>query len=176
MKILCTGLILFSFSATLALAQKPASQDSGHYAAIADLIQAEAQFQQAREQRGMAGWLSFFAQNAINLAPGARITRGKPAMRKQLAASWNPNLRLTWQPEQVEVSNSGDMASTAGYWQLYDKQKANSPPIDTGKYLTVWRKQQNGAWKVIADIGNEDPGPAKKSGKPHPSPARKRTK
>jgi ketosteroid isomerase-like protein len=29
----------------------------------------------------------------------------------------------------------------------------------TGKYLNVWKKQPDGSWKVLVDIGNEDPVP-----------------
>jgi ketosteroid isomerase-like protein len=27
------------------------------------------------------------------------------------------------------------------------------------KYLTVWKRQPDGAWKFVADGGNERPGP-----------------
>jgi len=26
----------------------------------------------------------------------------------------------------------------------------------TGKYMTVWKKQPDGSWKVVADMGNTD--------------------
>ena len=40
-----------------------------------------------------------------------------------------------------------------------------------GKYVTVFKKQADGGWKAVADIGNEGarPSPAKR----HPSPAKK---
>jgi ketosteroid isomerase-like protein len=30
----------------------------------------------------------------------------------------------------------------------------------TGRYLTVWKKQPDGSWKVVRDIGVQDPAPA----------------
>ena len=38
------------------------------------------------------------------------------------------------------------------------------PVADRGKYVTIWRKQPDGKWKVVADILNSDlpvPGAAK---------------
>jgi ketosteroid isomerase-like protein len=29
-----------------------------------------------------------------------------------------------------------------------------SPMKDSGKYMTVWRKQADGSWKVVADMFN----------------------
>ena len=26
----------------------------------------------------------------------------------------------------------------------------------TGKYQTTWKKQKDGSWKIVADIGNPD--------------------
>jgi len=51
------------------------------------LIQAEADFEAARAQKGMEGWLSFFAENTANIIPGKPITFSKADMRKQLTVA-----------------------------------------------------------------------------------------
>jgi ketosteroid isomerase-like protein len=33
---------------------------------------------------------------------------------------------------------------------------AGKPVTDRGKYVTIWKKQADGSWKVIADIFNSD--------------------
>ena len=35
--------------------------------------------------------------------------------------------------------------------------KDGKPTVSRGKYITVWRKGKDGAWKVVADLGNAVP-------------------
>jgi len=121
------------------------------------ILRAEADFEKARAEKGLEGWLSFFADDPADLAPGAPITNTKAAMRQRLEQHWNPDLELKWQPQLVRVSRSRDLGYTAGYWQLFDRTKPNTPAIATGKYMTVWQKQKDKSWKAVADIGNQDP-------------------
>lgn len=121
------------------------------------ILRAEADFEKARAEKGLEGWLSFFADDTADLAPGAPITNTKATMRQRLEQHWNPNLELKWQPQLVHVSRSHDLGYTVGYWQLFDRTKPNTPAIATGKYMTVWQKQKDKSWKAVADIGNQDP-------------------
>ncbi|MDI6780166.1 MAG: DUF4440 domain-containing protein [Bacteroidota bacterium] len=56
----------------------------------------------------------------------------------------------------AEVSNSGDLGYTWGTYKTKFEGAQGKPLERTGKYLTVWKKQNDGGWKVIADIGNQD--------------------
>ena len=120
------------------------------------LIQAEADFEAARAQKGMEGWLSFFSEDTANIIPGKPITFSKADMREQLTNTWNPNVTLKWQPVKADVSASGDLGYTVGTWQLTGKSPKGDPVSMTGKYMTVWKKQTDGSWKVVADMGNAD--------------------
>ena len=117
--------------------------------------QAEADFEAARAAKGLEGWLSFFADDATDIAAGAPIA-DKTAMRARLKKRWN-NFVLKWQPVKVKVARGGDMAFSVGTWQIADKNKPSAGVIGRGKYLTVWGKQKDGSWKVLADTGVEDP-------------------
>lgn len=124
------------------------------------LLKAEADFEKAREEKGLEGWLSFFADDTIDLPTSLPIANGKDAMRKRLEARWDKNVHLKWQPAKVDVAASGDLGYTAGNWQIpvLDK-RVNKRVLITGKYLTVWKRQKDGSWKVVADLGNQDPLP-----------------
>lgn len=50
------------------------------------------------------------------------------------------------------VANSGDMATAWGKWTDHPKQGADR----TGQYVSVWRKNAAGQWKVLVDIGNSN--------------------
>src|SRR5947208_16409510 len=84
--------------------------------------QAEADFEAARAAKGLEGWLSYFADDATDIAAGAPIA-DKSAMRARLQKRWNNDLLLKWQPVQVKVDRGGNMAFSVGTWQIVDKSK-----------------------------------------------------
>lgn len=120
------------------------------------LIQAEADFESARAEKGLEGWLSFFAEDTADFPSGGAITFTKAAMRERLNKSWNPNITLKWQPVKADVAASGDLGYTVGTWQISGKNRKGDPVSMTGKYMTVWKRQADGTWKVVADMGNAD--------------------
>jgi ketosteroid isomerase-like protein len=65
-----------------------------------------------------------------------------------------PGFELTFAPEQIVVSSSGDMALDRGTYRL-SVAPDGTKQVDTGKYVVVWRKV-DGQWKAAADIINSD--------------------
>jgi ketosteroid isomerase-like protein len=57
------------------------------------------------------------------------------------------------------VAKSGELGWTWGTYELHTKDADGKPVIRYGKYVNVWRKQKNGEWKVIVDLGNPSPPP-----------------
>lgn len=103
-------------------------------------------------------FVSYFADDASGLYPGAGILNGKPAIRNYLAPFMaDPNFSLTFQAVRVEASNGGDMVYSQGtYTMTTTDPKTKKPVKDKGKYLTVYRKQADGSWKAVADTFNSD--------------------
>jgi ketosteroid isomerase-like protein len=69
-----------------------------------------------------------------------------------------PTARLTWEPSFVDVSASGDLGYTWGRYTLnVPMTKAGAAPlIRMGTYVSIWKRQPNGAWKVVLDGGSHD--------------------
>jgi ketosteroid isomerase-like protein len=65
-----------------------------------------------------------------------------------------PGFDLTFAPEQIVVSSSGDMALDRGTYSLTIAPDGTTQ-TDTGKYVVVWRKIDH-EWKAAADIFNSD--------------------
>ncbi len=65
-----------------------------------------------------------------------------------------PNFDLTFEPETIVVSSSGDMALDRGTYNLA-MNPPGGPVRDSGKYVVVWRKSGD-EWKVAADIFNSN--------------------
>ncbi|HET8550127.1 MAG TPA: nuclear transport factor 2 family protein [Bryobacteraceae bacterium] len=113
------------------------------------LTRADEQFCRDFAARGAEGWISWFADDAVVFRPDGPITRTRAEAaehyRKVFPAD-KPN-SLRWKPLGGVISASGDLGFTWGTWENNGR---------TGKYLTNWKKQKDGKWKVIADIGNPD--------------------
>ena len=63
---------------------------------------------------------------------------------------------LKWEPEFMDIAASGDFGISTGPWELQEF-RPNTKPLSTGYFLTVWKKQSDGEWKVILDAGTLTP-------------------
>ena len=70
-----------------------------------------------------------------------------------------PGFSIMWEPTSAHVSEGGDLGYTLGPYEMTLDDPDGNPMSLVGKYLTVWRKQADGQWKVTADIFNEDAPP-----------------
>jgi hypothetical protein len=66
-----------------------------------------------------------------------------------------PGFSFKWTPAKADVSAAGDIAYTSGAYTMTMTNPAGNPATETGKYVTVWKKQAN-EWKVAEDIFNAD--------------------
>ncbi|MGD0007484.1 MAG: SgcJ/EcaC family oxidoreductase [Terriglobia bacterium] len=101
---------------------------------------------------------SFLADDASGLYPGAGILNGKAAIKAAFAPYFaDPNFSLTWESTRAMASKGGDMVYSQGtYTMTMTNPKTKKPMTDKGKYLTVYTKQADGSWKVVADTFNSD--------------------
>lgn len=69
-----------------------------------------------------------------------------------------PTATLKWEPAFVDVSASGDLGYTWGRYilTLPNAIKDRGPLVKTGNYVTIWKRQPGGGWKVVLDGGNPD--------------------
>jgi len=82
----------------------------------------------------------------------------------------DPALTLKFQPSQVEVSKSGELAYTFGRYTMTITDPASKKVInDKGTYVTVYRKQPDGSWKAAQDAAITEIAPTP----PTPEPAKK---
>ena len=96
-----------------------------------------------------------YAEDGMVMPANEPATRGRDAIRKWWDGAMKmPGYDLSFSPEQILVSSSGDMALDRGTYRF----RATPPQgaiDDTGKYVVVWRKV-DGEWKVAVDIFNSD--------------------
>ena len=123
------------------------------------LLAADRAFGRASAERGLDGWMSCFAEDAAIFPPGRPIVSGLAAVRAYYTESGFTPAGLSWEPLSAELAASGDLGYSYGTWTFEGPGPDGQTRRSIGKYLTVWRKQADGSWKVVADIGNPDAPP-----------------
>jgi ketosteroid isomerase-like protein len=120
------------------------------------LIALEAEFMKATAEKGSAGYISYYAEDAVELPNGESILEGKETIRKTLGFL-DQGMTLTWTPVKADMAASSDLGYTYGNYEFRGKDKDGKAIIEHGKYMTVWKKQKDGSWKVALDMGNSTP-------------------
>jgi ketosteroid isomerase-like protein len=168
--ILLTAFLIFFLPASAPAATPPsASAVRGDEKLLRDL---EARFVRAVADKKRDGFLAFWAKDAAIFPPGA----GPAVGHDKIWESWspileNPDATLTWQPTRAEMAASGDLGYTYGRYESKRKGADGGVITRTGCYVTIWRKEKDGAWRVVLDIGSPDPPPpAPSDGSKTPSP------
>lgn len=120
------------------------------------LYQLDEKFAAETAKGGGAAFASWFAPDAVTLANGKAPVVGHDAIAAQ--ATWTPqSYQLTWTPEGARLGPGGDMGFTWGHYQGVSKDAEGNPVTTSGRYITVWKKQPDGQWKVALDASNDGP-------------------
>jgi ketosteroid isomerase-like protein len=123
---------------------------------LAAMAQTERDFAKAAT---VVGWrdafLEYFADDAIAFAPG--VVPAKDGLRKQPSTPFSI-AELVWEPRTGDVAASGDLGWLTGPSTSINRRAAE-PVTRYGCYLSVWRKQADGQWRVFIDVGANSPEP-----------------
>jgi len=120
------------------------------------LFDLEARFAKDVLERGGAAFADWFAEDGVALGNGQAPVVGKVAIAK--SAAWDPKVyQLTWTPTDATMGPSGDVGYTWGHFEGHSKDANGNPVTTTGRYITIWRKQPDGNWKVVLDAGANEP-------------------
>jgi len=102
--------------------------------------------------------VSYWTDDAFVMSAGQPPLNGKPAIRQMVEESYKmPGFRISWQPQSVEVSESGDMAYMIENSQVSFTDSTGKPVTVKNKAVSIWRKQPDGSWKNAVDISTPDP-------------------
>ena len=142
------GLVLL---AILVLALPGFSQDSKLPRAQREVVEAERAFARYCVANGIRdAWLEFFTDDGVIFQPGP--VNAKEFHRKRPPATKPLKFTLDWEPRWGDVSRAGDLGYNIGPWNIIDNTPAKEPDVH-GYYMSVWRKQADGKWKVALDFG-----------------------
>jgi ketosteroid isomerase-like protein len=125
----------------------------------AELIAADQAFAEAIGEGGLALWADFFTYDGAMIQEGAGEIRGTEAIRAASQASAGAITSFTWTPDRAEVSTGGDLGYTVGHFRTTALSPDSVEMLRTGLYVSIWRRQEDGSWKVEMDLGNPDSAP-----------------
>jgi ketosteroid isomerase-like protein len=116
------------------------------------MVEAERKFFQTGQEKGTrAAFLEFLAPDAIVFRPGP--LNGQDVWSKRQETG----LDLVWEPTFAAISRSCDFGYDTGpsKWRANKTEKKFT---GFGHFVSIWRKQKDGFWKVALDSGIEDIG------------------
>jgi ketosteroid isomerase-like protein len=139
-----------------ACADRPNPPDAGTMSAWeSEVMEADRAFNQATSERGAAGWVSFFAPNGSMISTGVGEVRGTEAIQAAMEGVFaDASYTLTWEPSRAEVSTGGDLGYTVGRYTSVRVGNLGQEVRSSGVYVSIWRRQEDGSWKVEMDLGN----------------------
>ncbi len=120
------------------------------------LYDLEARFAADTARGGGKAFATWFAADSVSLGKGQPPVHGREAIAKQ--ATWAPSsYQLTWTPTDGTMSPAGDMGYTWGHYDGRSIDADGNSKVTSGRYLTIWRKEPDGSWKVVLDASSDEP-------------------
>ncbi len=140
--------LLLLVCAAAALAQERAPGLAAELAAMADSERAFART--AGEKGWQHAFYDFFAEDGVGFQPGP--VRFRENYRKDPPPPDPLHVVLDWEPLYGDIARSADLGWLTGPYVVLDKTEQKRPPR-WGFYSSVWKKQPDGTWRVLADMG-----------------------
>jgi ketosteroid isomerase-like protein len=144
MKLLAGLALLLMISPTIFAQQSNAS-------ALKEMVETEQAFSKTAEAKNTRdAFMEFIADDGLLFRPGA--VNGKKWMTEHPVPPSDKRPLLAWQPAFAQMAAAGDLGFTTGPWEF--KADIKDPkPAGYGHFVTLWKKQPDGSWKFVVDLG-----------------------
>jgi ketosteroid isomerase-like protein len=117
--------------------------------AVSALVAADRAHAAASAESQTLGFPSALADDAVFLYPGRPIARGRDAVAALLRSLPEERGRtMTWRPVLADISADGTRGYTVGYGERTGMTESSGSPWI--KYISFWRKGDDGRWRVAA--------------------------
>lgn len=119
---------------------------------ISAIRAAERALAQAFESPDLTAWVDSYTDDAIFVGPGVPAIEGRDAL---LAAA--PQISISSMEIAAESTlGAGDFAATLGRATWVSGPKGSDAPRVRRRFLMVWRREGDGAWRIAREMLNED--------------------
>ena len=150
-RLLALALPLFAWSSSVVAGPPASARDQ--------VWEAEKAFARSMAKRDLVAFGRFIADDAVFFS-GTTVSHGKAAVVEAWSAFFQgESAPFSWEPDQVEVLQSGTLAVSTGPVRDPDGKVV-------ARFNSVWRLEAPGQWRVIIDKGSPpSPGPHEQAGK-----------
>jgi ketosteroid isomerase-like protein len=128
------------------------AQEPDSASAIFGLREAERSFAKTSVMLGRQAAFSQFLNDESYIFTDKWISNGKELWKNRKPS---PSV-LKWEPEFMIISGSGDFGVSTGPWEAQE-YRPYTKALGTGYFLSVWKKQPDGTWRVLLDNGISTP-------------------
>ena len=102
-------------------------------------------------------FVAIHAEDVVKMAPGAPAGMGSQAVEKRIRGGLEAMVFEDFSIKLEEVEAFGDLGFARGTYTYTATVRANGQTIKfDGKYLTVFKKQPDGSWKIYRDCFNSN--------------------
>jgi ketosteroid isomerase-like protein len=123
------------------------------------LLELETKLARDVAARGGQAILDRMAPDAVMLMNGQAPLAGLEKISK--AMRWTAkDYQMSWTPAAAMMSPSGDMGFSWGHYEGRSIDVNGFSVVNKGRYMTIWRKEKNGEWKIVLDAGADEPADA----------------
>jgi uncharacterized protein (TIGR02246 family) len=112
-----------------------------------------AQWSEGWAKRDGAMVAAIFAEDGVQLSGNGKIIKGPAAIGERQKAAMmgvDPGVKVT--VTTMNVWLDGDTAYETGRYK-YEYTEKGKPGVDEGRYVTTWKRQKDGSWKLTMDVG-----------------------
>ena len=128
-------------------------------AAAADAIKAdEKAWNEQFKAKDLEKLVGRYASDATAVFPGMAAVSGDGVRKTYEDALKDANFDVSFSSDKIETS--GDLAYSRGHFTEKHSDAANKPVSTSGSYITVYKKQADGSWKVVEDFTAAEPAAA----------------
>ena len=131
----------------------PAPADPALAAVRKAIDEGNAQWSEGWVKGDAAMVAAIFAEDGVQLAGNGKVIKGRKqiAERQKVGMSGaDPGVKVTVTTTQVWLD--GDTAYETGKYK-YEYTEKGKPGKDEGRYVTIWKHQKDGSWKLSMDMG-----------------------
>jgi len=121
----------------------------------AALFHADESWAAAAEAGDVERIFTFWTEDAVIYPPVGPAVEGIEAIREFVRRSrGQEGFTIAWSPTGAEVSGTADVGYTFGAWDRTAPGPDGKLVSSTGNYVSIWRKQADGAWRCAVEISN----------------------
>jgi len=116
-----------------------------------EILLTEKAFEKMASEQGLsAAFYHFAAEDAVIRRGNDSLITGRENIKNYYDKNANPNVKLSWTPDFIGVSDCGTLGYTYGKYLFSVRDTSGKNIEQKGVFHTIWKKQADG-WRYVWD-------------------------